>query len=314
MLQIRRLINKNRKKILNSILVIVFVFLLIYGTNSILKSEEDQKINDQNNNTQKNTTNVAKTESVQNSTDNGTIANTMKMFVNYCNNKKIQEAYNMLTDDCKDAFNFSTTEVFEKNYVNIRFYEEQEYSMVKWSVDGNRALYLIKFYGDLLSTGGEGKESQEYYTFVKEDNGYKININNFIYCEDKNIDVKKDGIEIHIGKMYVYDQYQEVEVSVKNTTENKICLIGSESDPRNVYLENDSNVQYSVMYNKTGLEDGIVNSKNTNIYILKFNKAYSATNKEKYMIFRDIILDYDTYLQSNDKNNYTNRVSIKIKY
>ena len=32
------------------------------------------------------------------------------------------------------------------------------------------------------------------------------------------------------------------------------------------------------------------------------------------MIFRDIILDYDTYLQSNDKNNYTNRVSIKIKY
>ena len=83
MLQIRRLINQNRKKILNSILVIVFVFLLIYGMNSILKSEEDQKINNQDNSTQKNTTNVAKTEDVQNSTSNNTILNTMKMFVNY---------------------------------------------------------------------------------------------------------------------------------------------------------------------------------------------------------------------------------------
>ena len=257
---------------------------------------------------------INQTEETQTTLSNNTIQNTMKMFVNYCNNNNVEEAYNMLTNDCKEAFNFSTKEVFKKNYLDIRFREKQDYSMVKWSVDENRTLYLIKFYGDLLSTGGENKEAQEYYTFVKEENGYKININNFIYCEDKNIDVQKDGVRVHIGKMYVYDQYQEVEVSVENLTEGKICLIGSGSDPRNVYLENDSKVQYSLMYSADGLDDGIIEKDSTGDYILKFNKAYNVNNKEKYMVFSNIILDYDKYLQTDDKINYKNKISIKINY
>ena len=313
-MQIRRLINQNRKKILYVIFIIIFIFLLIYSMNSILQKDEDKKINNSNiTQTTKNTM-INQTEETQTTLSNNTIQNTMKIFVNYCNNNNIEEAYDMLTNDCKEAFNFSTKEVFKKNYLDIRFREKQDYSMVKWSVDGNRTLYLIKFYGDLLSTGGENKEAQEYYTFVKEENGYKININNFIYCEDKNIDVQKDGVRVHIGKMYVYDQYQEVEVSVENLTEGKICLIGSGSDPRNVYLENDSKVQYSLMYSADGLDDGIIKKGSTGDYILKFNKAYNVNNKEKYMVFSNIILDYDKYLQTHDKINYKNKISIKIKY
>lgn len=313
-MQIRRLINQNRKKILYVIFIIIFIFLLIYSMNSILQKDEDKKINNSNiTQTTKNTM-INQKEETQTTLSNNTIQNAMKIFVNYCNNNNVEEAYDMLTNDCKEAFNFSTKEVFKKNYLDIRFREKQDYSMVKWSVDGNRTLYLIKFYGDLLSTGGENKEAQEYYTFVKEENGYKININNFIYCEDKNIDVQKDGVRVHIGKMYVYDQYQEVEVSVENLTEGKICLIGSGSDPRNVYLENDSKVQYSLMYSADGLDDGIIKKGSTGDYILKFNKAYNVNNKEKYMVFSNIILDYDKYLQTDDKINYKNKISIKIKY
>ena len=159
MQKIRRIMNQNRKKIIYIIFVIIFIFMIIQTLNSIMKKEEEEKIN----NYQENKTEITKGNNVtldelqEDKIEdlNNTINSTMKKFVTYCNNKQITKAYEMISDDCKEAFNFQSEETFKNNYVDIRFKEPQEYEMVKWSVDGNKTMYLIKFYGDLLATGGD---------------------------------------------------------------------------------------------------------------------------------------------------------------
>ena len=241
------------------IFIIIFATIVIQTINSIMQKEEDSKINNYKENSKQEIkgNNVTLDELQEDNVENlgGTIKSTMKKFVSYCNNKQISKAYEMISDDCKEAFNFQSEETFKNNYVDIRFREPQEYEMIKWSVDGDKTLYLIKFYGDLLATGGEGEEAQEYYTFIKEKDGYKININNFIYSEDKNIKVQKNGISIEVGKAYIYTQYQEVKINIVNNSGNRICLLGTNREARNIYLENDSNTQYSMMYNSQGLKD-----------------------------------------------------------
>ena len=314
MQKIIRIMNQNRKKIIYIIFVIIFIFMIIQTLNSIMKKEEEEKIN----NYQENKTEITKGNNVtldelqEDKIEdlNNTINSTMKKFVTYCNNKQITKAYEMISDDCKEAFNFQSEETFKNNYVDIRFKEPQEYEMVKWSVDGNKTMYLIKFYGDLLATGGDKAEAQEYYTFIKENDGYKININNFVYSEEKNISIQKNGILIVVGKAYIYTQYQEVKINITNNSGNKICLLGTNRESRNIYLENDSNTQYSMMYNSQGLTDGVLKNGELGRYTFKFNKAYSANNKEKYLVFKNIILNYDDYVQ----NKSPNIISIKINY
>ena len=139
---------------------------------------------------------------------------------------------------------------------------------------------------------------------------YKININNFVYSEEKNISIQKNGILIVVGKAYIYTQYQEVKINITNNSGNKICLLGTNRESRNIYLENDSNTQYSMMYNSQGLTDGVLKNGELGRYTFKFNKAYSANNKEKYLVFKNIILNYDDYVQ----NKSPNIISIKINY
>ena len=46
---------------------------------------------------------------------------------------------------------------------------------------------------------------------------------------------------------------------------------------------------------------------------IKFNKIYSSSNLTVKMIFSDVILDYKDYMQSTNKDEYTNRTSLEIK-
>ena len=56
MQKIRRIMNQNRKKIIYIIFVIIFIFMIIQTLNSIMKKEEEEKIN----NYQENKTEITK--------------------------------------------------------------------------------------------------------------------------------------------------------------------------------------------------------------------------------------------------------------
>ena len=83
---------------------------------------------------------------------------------------------------------------------------------------------------------------------------------------------------------------------------------------KNIYLQNSGETTYSSINSKFDNEEIIMEPGSTRYFTIKFNKAYSATSKAQYLVLSDVILNYEQYLDSNDKTNYSNRTSIKVRY
>lgn len=314
-MNIKRIIDKNSKLIWYIVIIIAFGLFAIKSLNSYYEKSEERKkteiINNKTNETAQNTTKVDKTN---NSVESDSIEKTMSSFVNYCNNREIENAYKMLTDECKNAM-FPSVEDFERVYINNIYNVARTYEIVKWSTDENKTTYLVKLYGDLLSTGGTNSNyTEDYYTFVENDNGtYKLNINNYIYGEDKNIEETIQNIAIKIGHVDVYEEYERVKITIVNNTSKIICLTGNKYN-KNIHLQNGKDTTYSSLNSKFDNEEVIMTPNSTQTLWVEFNKVYSSTNKAQYLVLSDVILDYEDYLNSDDKDNYSYRTSIKVQY
>ena len=318
-MNIKRFIDQNNKLILYVIFIIVFVLLIIYSMNSYYEKEEQEKlqniiqnnttgninVNTPNNNGSTNTTS-------QENTNLDTIEGVMSKFVSHCNKNEIQDAYDMITDECKNAL-YKTSEEFANKYVKNVFNEEKEYSMQKWFATGNTVTYEIKFLGDILATGGKGNISQEYYTFIKTENSYKINVNNYIYGRHLNKEVKEKGVTVKIKNINVYNTYEEYELSFTNNTLQEICLTGNKY-VKNIYLKNSRGTTYSSLNSKFDNVEISLKPNNTKNYTVKFNKNYNPQNQVNTLVLSDVIFNYQEYLKYENKSDYTNRTSIEINF
>lgn len=315
-MNIKRIIDKNGKLILYIVLIITFVLFAIKSLNAYYENDEERRkteiINNQINGNVQNTVETDDTSN-SNSVENDSIEKTMSSFVNYCNNREIENAYEMLTDECKNAM-FPSAEDFERVYVNNIYNVERTYELVKWTTDGNKSTYLVKFYGDVLATGSIENYTEDYYTFVETDNGtYKLNINNFIYGEDRSIEETTLNITIRIGQVEVYEEYERARITIINNTSNTICLTGNKYE-NNIYLQNSQDTTYSSLNSRFDNEEIVMRPNETQTLWVEFNKVYSSTNKAEYLVLSDVILDYEDYLNSEDKDNYSYRTSIVVEY
>ena len=311
-MNLRRFIDKNRKLIGYLIIIILFAFISIKALNSYYEEDEKRKKQEVEN-IKNNTSNIENGQSTNVTDKKNDIEKTMETFVEYCNNRKIEKAYEMLTEQCKEAM-FPTVEDFEKIYINTVYDVTRTYKLVKWSTEENRVTYNVKLSEDILATGNIGNSTEEYYTFVKNDDGtYKLNVNNYIYGEDKNIEDDINGINVKIKHVDVYDEYESTEIVITNNSDKIINLTGNKY-MKNIYLKNAKGTAYSSFNSEFDSQELIMNPNSVRTFIVKFNKSYDAVNKARYLILSDVIMDYEDYLNSEDKNNYWNRRSFEIEY
>ena len=314
-MNIRRMIDQNGKLIGYGILAIFMILFAIKSLNLYYKKEAERKQSQiMQNQTDKTTQATTEIDPNISSVESDSIEKTMLSFVNYCNNKEIENAYKMLTDECKEAM-FPTEDYLKTTYIEKIYNIKKTYEMVKWSEDGNKTTYLVKLYGDLLSTGGSNNNyTEDYYTFVKNDKGtYKLNINNYIYGEERNIEQKTNGVTIKIEHVDVYEEYEKVKITIINNTSKTICLNGNKYN-KNIYLQNAKGITYSSLNSKFDSEEIILKPNRIETLWVEFNKVYSSTNKAQFLVLSDVILDYEDYLNSNDKDNYSYRAGIKVQY
>ena len=95
------------------------------------------------------------------------------MFVEYCNNGKVEEAYNMLTDECKDEI-YREQRIFEETYYNEIFLNTQRNVVVENWISN---IYKVNYNEDFLSSGKYSTENtkQDYITIEQqEDDTYKL--------------------------------------------------------------------------------------------------------------------------------------------
>ena len=311
-MNIRRIIDKNAKLIWYIAIIIVFIFIAIRSLNSYYEQDEEKKKKEAAENAIKNETQVS--TPIDFSVESDSVQEAMASFVNYCNNRELENAYKMLTEECK-AEMFPTIEDFDKIYIQKIFNIKRQYELTKWSTVENRITYLVSFYGDILATGGVDKHyTEEYYTFVEDENGiYKLNINNYIYGETRNIKSTVKNITINIEKVNIYEEYEKANITITNNTSKTICLTGNKYK-ENICLKNSKGVTYSSLNSQFDSEEILLEPNKTQTYIVEFNKVYSVNNKAEYLVLSDVILDYESYLKNEDKINYSNRTNIKVKY
>ena len=297
MRKIVRYFYENKQKILITIGILAFIIFIIHFINNIMK--ENNKNNNQNNDI-----NISKIEDVTVS-NKATISNEkisndkanqyaelIRNFVNNCNKKNYEEAYNFLSDDCKEVL-YPDLKKFTDDYVDYIFKVEKIYNLELWQ--GNT--YKIVYYeNNLLATGGMSSNNNyiDYITIKRQNEDLKINISSFI--EEKQLSINKtyNDINVKVNSKIVYIDYEIYNVSIINNRTSTICISNSRNTKDIILIDQNDNEHSSSIF-EISMDDLIIEPSIESRFDIKFNITNQYNNEGKYIKFEKICINYDEY-------------------
>lgn len=313
---VTRFINQNIRNIIVVIIVIVFVISGIKLLNNIVKEKRE---NEQSKGPEKKVTYVEEKQSkaaITNENINKEKTtkniNAINEFITYCNNGKVEEAYSLISDECKSIY-YKTIEDFKEYYYNDVFTTTKLVDIQAWINSKIGITYKIELTEDFLSTGmyNQNNYIEDYYTIVKDEEGNeKININKFIGLKNVSGENTRNNITIKCVGKEIYKEYEIYKFNITNNSDEDIILDGLENTD-SVYLEGDNEVIYSAYMHEL-VEDNLVikNGKAKEVKI-KFNKFYNPDMDIEKIYFNDIVCNYNEYKAQKFKNNMQMQISIK---
>lgn len=310
---LRQNLFRNRYKILGVIVAIILILSLIRELNEMAK-QANQKENSKNI-----VEEVSDYKPQQTMISGGNVSNTaqeentkiMDEFIDLCNKKEIEKAYNLLTDECKEEMFDSNIQNFKKNYIEKIFTVDRTYNMQSW-INGENQTYKVKILEDVMSTGKIGETVEEYYTIVKKDGKSKLNINSYVEKKLINQKITKDNIIIEILEKNIFMEYEIYKIKVQNNTNNTI-LLDTQTKEKSAYITGSNGATYSAFMYEI---DEIYLTIQPRIYReinVKFNKIYNPSIKTRQMTFTDIVPNLEEYDVLKDKSEYKSRMSITIE-
>lgn len=310
LLKIRSFYNQNRKTIWISILVLILIIVILQILNNLAKKDNKNSSSNKMATTVNNSYSVI-SQSNLDSNSATSINNIIDTFFEYCNNGKIDEAYSLLSNECKEEL-FSTKQDFINNYQANLFKTKKIFDSQAWITSDIGETYKIAISEDILSSGNSNENyTDQFFTAVKQGDEYKLNINDYIGKEEINKSETKDNIEITVISKQVYMDYEKYTIKVKNNT-NKAILLDGLRNGKSVYLvDNNGGKKYAYLNEFNSLEF-LIQKNLTITKEIKFNKTYSAESVIKTINFEDIILDYSTYNSNSNRNEYNNNLKFEM--
>lgn len=288
---------QNKNQIIKVGAIVIFVFLIIQVVNLFVKRNNEKKFENVMNGTNINANNTSSTEnntvisdksaitgqnvsSKQLSTDTNTINN----FINYCNQKDLEKAYSMLTEDCKSQI-YTTLDTFTKAYYNDVFNGQKKTCTIEnWF--GNT--YKVNIYDDMLATGKETKYSKQDYITIETENGEnKLNINNYIGHKDINKTTTNDNITVQVESRDTYKEYEEYTIKVRNDKDKTIQLDTIQS-PKTLYLEDEKGVKYNYYSNELTDSMLTIEAGHSKEMTIKFYSTYTSSKKIRRIVFSNL--------------------------
>lgn len=309
-----RYYNQNRKKIWRILIIIASALLLLQLVNYFYKINHEKAIavNNTNNVILENPSNSIKVTANE-SVVTGKSRQTNQLqkettviddFFSYCNNKELQKAYNLLTDECKSQM-YNTKEVFEQTYYQDVFKGENKTCSIENWIDNT---YKVKIVDDILTTGksNNGYFKQDYITVERVNDEYKLNINNYIGFTKINKKTTYKNITIEVVSKNTYKEYEEYNIKVTNETENTV-LLDRRFDSKTLSIQDSKEVKYSSYSHELTEPMLTVPSGQTKEVTIKFYSSYVSTKKIEYMIFSDLII-YGDQGQINEEMEFKAKV------
>lgn len=311
-LKIRMILARNKNKIILGLAITAFILLILYIINGLLiKNENKNEIKSSEKNNYIYDPNYAIIS--KGTISKETIETTSKLindFMNFCNNKNLEEAYELISQDCKKEM-FVTIDDFINKYYNKIFTNYKIYNSQLWEMGANVYTYKVRILDDMLSTGkdNQGKAVEDYFTIIIENGEYKLNINNYIKKEEINKENKVNNFSIEILNKQIYLEYEKYNIKITNNTGNIVLLDGFRNS-NSIYLLDENDSKYMALKNEITEEMFKIYDKNTFEKTIKFYKRNDQNLEINSIIFSDIILNYEEYKQNEII--YKNVLSMKI--
>lgn len=303
-LKVRDFFRKNKKKIYIAIVIIVVIIILNIEVGRRLDSQAP-KIN-----YEPHTPIVSGKETPKEVQDD--VEEKIEEYCKYCNNKEYENAYAMLTDECKEYVFEDDIENFKK-YIDYIFNGNKVYSIQDYSNKDNVYVYNLTISADLMATGMNTEDSKSMYidkvVFIKDDNNTKFSVKGFIKSEDMDCLGEDDYMKISIYKKITYYDKVTYKMQITNKTtypivianekEKSEVLLSLGGDNRGMVLDNYRN---DFIIARVGLK---------NLSEMTFNKYYDESKKETAIIFNKIrVLKKYTEIDSNWESELADAVKL----
>lgn len=305
--------NQNRLKIIITGIIIVFIIILIQTINAILKNTrfEENENKETIVDTSKPSESVITGEKLPEKTTDANVE-TIKQFVDLCNEKNYQSAYNLLTEDCKNEL-YNTLDIFIENYCNKVFNIEKTYNLELWQYSTNTYTYRITYIeNNMLATGeiNSNNNIEDYITIVENTDGNKLNINGFIEKRNVNKMQEQNGIKITINDRFMYREYEKYNITIKNNTD-KTILISEKINSNDICLIDSNEIEYDSMLNEVPSVNLELQPGTEKKMDIRFFKMYNLYRTIESIKFKNIITDKDSY-DINKENVSKVNISIDI--
>lgn len=296
---LRSFYYNNKFKIWGIIAFIVVILFSIRTLNRIAKEQNMQKLNTISNvNTSKNNSSISNNSNTFISSSESAVTGDdiskeeidevqkiIDQFITYCNKKELENAYNMLSDECKKVL-YQDVNKFKTLYYDKAFNgKSKSVGIENWI--GNT--YKIKINEDIMSTGKISSSSlQDYYTIVQDQNGNKkLNINNFVGTEKINVETNTNNLKINVLYRNIYIDNEEYVLNIENNTNDKVIL-DSKKDTKSIYVLDKNNIKYYAYSNELLSNLLSIDSGFSTQLTIKFIKNYSSTSrKDEQIVFSD---------------------------
>lgn len=298
--------NQNKRGLWTIIIVIVFSYVIIQAVYGLLRNIKEKKreelINQINENTQTSSnSNLENNTQDTNSeiTTDTTRKNSKKLieqFVKYCNNNQIEDAYGMISKDCKTVL-FPNINIFKNNYIK-KIFNQNKTVKVEKEIYGN-GIYKVTYMNNILQSGGKSdKQRIDYIYITDEDENKVLSLNKFLYIKKIGTESKNKKLNIEVIEKQIFIDYEIYTIKITNNTENEI-LIANQNDVNNINLTDENDVKYSSYIDELATEILVVQQNGTKTINIKFNKTFNTDRKIKYMNF-NVIMDYNAYIKGQD--------------
>ena len=294
------------------ILIIIVVWAIIIAVNYFLASLKKEQGPQTSYNPH---TSVMDSSSKVPTKQQESIENAIDKFIRLCNEKNYEEAYALLSQECKD-YMYTTKDEF-KEYVDGIFDTEKRYSIQNYSNIDNMYIYQVKIFDDILSTGLTNtvySYTDERFTITHDSAGeVKLSVGKFIAKKDIKSVAEDDFLKIDIqSKLVTYDS-EIYTIKITNRSDYVVVVADGEVNAEEVLL--DLGGEYRSQIN--AISDIILYSGQSKTYNIEFTKFYDDGDTSKAIVFNAIrvLKSYNGQESATEEalENAVKKYSLKIK-
>lgn len=298
--KLRKFYYDNKEKIWGIIIFIVLILVSIQVINKLMSIKNENALkeinkneNSDNENLENKNSYIINNESILTGEkiDESNLQEANKLieeFISECNNGNIDQAYSLISIDCKNEM-YKDINTFKTMYYERIFNPNTKKTAIIENWFSNT--YIVKISDDIMTTGKVSNGIQDYITIVEENNELKLNINNYIGKEEISKEQTVDNITFNIIEKHIYIDYEIYKLKINNKSGSNIIL-DMLQNPKTIYLQDNNGMKYYAYSNELIASMLKVRNNFSTEIDIKFSKSYTSSNvKLNFMVFSEVIFN-----------------------